>query len=300
MGFQNVKEWLNQQKTLAQESITRFKNKDFLEAVVAGCALVAAADGKISDQEKATMAGFIQRDEALKVFDMSEVIASFNKFIAHFEFNAMVGKAEAFKAVHKIKANAEAARLLIRVCCAIGMADGDFGESEKAAVREMCVELGLNPADFGLGTQAKSSSAQPPQDTVSQELVNRFKNKDFLEAVVAGCALVAASDGKIDKREKERLEHWLQVNDAIKVFDSTEVVAKFNKFATNFDFSLTIGHAEARKVVQKLKSDSEAARTLIRLCCEMGQVDDHFGENEKAVIRGLCVDLGLNSKEFGL
>jgi tellurite resistance protein TerB len=150
MGFASIKDWFNQQKTSAQESVTRFKNKDFLEASVAACALVAAADGTIKPSEKEAMAGFIQRNDMLKVFEMSKVIETFNKFADNFEFNAAIGKAEALRAVNKLKSNQEAGRLLIRVCCAIGMADGDFDDKEKVVVKEICAELGLPPSEFGL------------------------------------------------------------------------------------------------------------------------------------------------------
>jgi len=302
MGFQNIKDWLNQQKNSAQESITRFKNKDFLEAVVAGCALVAASDGKIDDSEKETMAGFIQRNDALKVFDMSQVIASFNKFTDNFAFNAMVGKAEALQAVHKIKHNGEASRLLIRVCCAIGMADGDFDAGEKAAVKEICLELGLSPSEFGLeeSTTPSSKPSARGQQTVKRQEVERFKNKEFLEAVVAACALVAAADGKIDAREKEVMERFLRTNEAVKAFDSQEVLAKFDKFVTNFAFSPVIGHAEARKAIQKLEVNKEPAQTLVKLCCDIGQADEQFSREEEDVVRGICVDLALNPHEFGL
>lgn len=150
MSFASIKDWLNKQTTSAKDSVTRFKNKDFMDAVVAGCALVAAADGSITEVEKQTMGQYIQRSEELKVFDMAEVIKRFNHFTANFEFNYMIGKGEALKAVGKIKKNEEASRLLVRVCAAIGMADGDFDAKEQAMVREICGELGLNPADFGL------------------------------------------------------------------------------------------------------------------------------------------------------
>jgi tellurite resistance protein TerB len=39
---------------------------------------------------------------------------------------------------------------MVRVCCAVGASDGNFDESEKAAVRNICAELGLNPKDFDL------------------------------------------------------------------------------------------------------------------------------------------------------
>lgn len=149
-GFAGIKGWLNEQKASVEEAVTRFKNKDFLEAVVAGCALVAASDGKIDASEKQKMAGYIERSAELKVFDMKDVIKAFNSYADSFEFDYTIGKAEAMKAVAKLKGKDEAARLLIRVCSAIGMTDGDFDDSEKVIVREMCQELGLTPSEFGL------------------------------------------------------------------------------------------------------------------------------------------------------
>ncbi len=81
---------------------------------------------------------------------MQEVIKSFNKFADNFEFDHTIGKGEALKAVGKLKSNEEGARLLVRVCCAIGLADGDFDDSEKAMIKDICVELGLNPSEFDL------------------------------------------------------------------------------------------------------------------------------------------------------
>ncbi len=146
----SVLDWLQQQTTNLGESVKRFKNKEFMEAVVAGCALVAAADGHIDASEKQKMAGFIHRSEELKVFDMSKVIQSFNKFAEGLEFDHIIGKGEALRVIGKIKKNEEAARLLIRVCCAIGAADGNFDDDEKATVREICKELNLDPGDFQL------------------------------------------------------------------------------------------------------------------------------------------------------
>jgi len=158
----SVKGWLNQQKSNMGEAVTRFKNKEFMNAVVAGCALVSAADGDINAAEKQKMVGYIQRTDELKVFDIPEVIAQFNKFADGFEFDALIGKAEALKAVAPLRKNIEAARLLIRVCCAIGMADGEFDQSEKNVIIEMCRELQLDPAEFNLGNTAAPAVASTP------------------------------------------------------------------------------------------------------------------------------------------
>ncbi len=146
----SILDWLKTQKTNLTDEVKRFKNRNFMEAAVAGCAMVAFADGIVKPEEKAKMAGFIQRNDALKIFDISEVIKSFDKYVKGFEFDMIIGKGEALKTVGKIKKNSDEARLLVRVCCAIGAADGDFDSSEKGVVREICNELGLIPSEFGL------------------------------------------------------------------------------------------------------------------------------------------------------
>ena len=121
-----------------------------MEAVVNGCVLVAAADGSIDSSEKQKMAGFIQRSNELKHFDIGEVIEVFQKAAAEYESDSVFGKASALEKIGKVKANADQGRLLVRVVCAIGAADGDFDPQEKQIVAEIARALGLNPADFDL------------------------------------------------------------------------------------------------------------------------------------------------------
>lgn len=146
--------WLKQNAEEARSKLTaeasKFKNRAFMEAVVNGCALVAAADGNIDATEKQKMAGFLERADELKHFEMRQVIEVFQKAAADFEFDHMIGKASALKAIGKIKSNEDQARLLVRVVCAIGAADGNFDAEEKAMVTDIARELGLNPDDFEL------------------------------------------------------------------------------------------------------------------------------------------------------
>lgn len=153
-------DWIKRQTTQVKDGVKRFKSQSFLEAVTAGCAMVAFADGIIKPEEKAKMAGFIQRNEALSVFDMNQVIQSFEKHVKNFEFDPHIGKATALQTISKIGKNPDEARMLVRVCCAIGAADGDFDPDEKAVVREICQELSLDPAQFELGPQSPPS---PPE-----------------------------------------------------------------------------------------------------------------------------------------
>ncbi len=170
----DVKGWTKTQAENLTDGAKKIKNKKFMDATVAGCALVAFANGAVKPEEKAKMAGFIQRNDALNVFDMSDVIATFEKYVQGFEFDIQIGKGEALKVISKMKKNSDEARLLVRVCCAVGTADGAFDEHEKRVVTEICQELGLNPGEFDLGTKGPEPTASPsPSPSPSPELRNK-------------------------------------------------------------------------------------------------------------------------------
>jgi tellurite resistance protein TerB len=146
--------WLKENTANARarlrDEVTKYKNRDFMEAVVAGCAIVAAADGTVSSAEKQKMIGYMRNSEELRVFDIEAVIKSFGSYVDKFEFDAEIGRGEALRAISRIRGKTGADRLLVRVCCAIGAADGTFDANEKAAVTLICLELGLDPKDFDL------------------------------------------------------------------------------------------------------------------------------------------------------
>lgn len=145
-----LKENVGTARARMTEEMTKYRNRDFMDAVVAGCAIVAAADGVVSPEEKRKMVGYIQASDELKVFETKDVIASFESAVAKFDFDVQIGRGEALRKIAKIKGKAGADRLLVRVCCAIGAADGDFDAHERAAVAQICTELGLSPSEFDL------------------------------------------------------------------------------------------------------------------------------------------------------
>lgn len=130
--------------------------------------------------------------------------------------------------------------------------------------------------------------------------VSKFRNREFMEACVAGCALVAAADGSIDSAEKQKMMKFIQQSDELKVFDTKDVISFFNKVAENFEFDNEIGKAEALKVIGKLRSKPDAARLMVRVCCAIGSADGNFDDKEKQIIQAMCRDLNIPSDDFGL
>ena len=150
MSFEN---FLSQLKTKANELKTealKFKNKDFLNAAMAGSALVAMADGGISSEEKQKMIKFIENNDALSIFTTSDVIKAFQDFVGQLEFDKEIGEAKAYQAIGKMKSNVEASRLLVRMIIAIASSDGLFDSDEKKVAIKIARELALDPSEFEL------------------------------------------------------------------------------------------------------------------------------------------------------
>ena len=130
--------------------VSRYKNRKFLEGTVAICVGVGMASDGVATEEKQKMLGFIKASPELKVFDTNEVIEIFNKLISSFDFDLDVGKGEVVKLVMRLKDNKDELQLALRVGIAVAKSDGDFDQAEQNYIRNLCVSVGLNPADFDL------------------------------------------------------------------------------------------------------------------------------------------------------
>ncbi|MCD7033575.1 TerB family tellurite resistance protein [Metabacillus sp. GX 13764] len=106
------------------------------------------ADGSISSVERQKVHEFIHTSQELRVFDTQKVLERFNFFLSGIERDWMIGRAEALKALGRIRTKPEVGRLVVRYSIAVGFADGNFDPSEQQTVSDICRELGLNPSEF--------------------------------------------------------------------------------------------------------------------------------------------------------
>ena len=150
MSFDNFLSRLKAKAGELKTEALKFKNKDFLNAAMAGSALVSMADGSVSTEEKQKMIKFIESSDALSIFPTSEVIKAFQDFVAQLEFDKDIGEAKAFQALGKMKSNVEAARLLVRMIIAVASADGNFDANERVVAAKIAKELGIAPSEFEL------------------------------------------------------------------------------------------------------------------------------------------------------
>ena len=151
MGFfDQLKTRMAGLQATATTEVAKFKSKDFAKASMAMCALIAAADGTITADERRKTAGFIGSNEALKVFETSELQDHFTFYASKLESDYEFGKVEAIATIGKLKKDPPAARAVIQVGIIVGGADGNFDKDEQQAVREACLAVGIAPSEFDL------------------------------------------------------------------------------------------------------------------------------------------------------
>ncbi len=129
---------------------SQFQSKEFANASMAMCALIAAADGSIDASERQKTAALIGSNDVLAVFPPDELRQKFDWYCDKLQKDFAFGKVEAVATIAKLKSKPDQARAVIQIGIIIGGADGTFDADERGAVRDACFAVGIAPAEFDL------------------------------------------------------------------------------------------------------------------------------------------------------
>lgn len=132
------------------DEVHRARNEHLMEGIVAGCALVAYADGWVTEEERIRMLGLIRGFQPIAAFGLDDVAETFALMTARFSSDQNAGELAALNAVAQLRGAGRYPALLVEACCAIAAADGGFDAEERLAAIRICETLGLDPAEFGL------------------------------------------------------------------------------------------------------------------------------------------------------
>ena len=128
----------------------------------------------------------------------------------------------------------------------------------------------------------------------------KFKNKDFLGAAMSGAALISMADGSVSSEEKQKMIKFIESNDALSIFTTSDVIKSFQDAVGQLEFDKDIGEAKAYQALGKMKNNKEAARLLVRMIIAVAASDGNFDEKEKVVARKIARELGVEPSEFEL
>lgn len=115
---------------------------------MAGCALVAAADGEISLSERTRLDDMLESIERLSLFDVHDAVDIFDRYAHILRTEPERGRRKALEAVAAMADEPDSADLLIRLCLAVRDVDGDRVPAEREGIADVCVRLGRDPAAY--------------------------------------------------------------------------------------------------------------------------------------------------------
>lgn len=128
-----------------RKELQRHRQRPFLEAVAAACALVATADGEVSFSERARLDAVVESLSELRLFDPHEVVDAFDEHVAVLAEDADAGHNRMLKTITSGTGDDGAADLLLRISVAMSLADGRDSADEHKVIDQICAALGLAP-----------------------------------------------------------------------------------------------------------------------------------------------------------
>lgn len=127
--------------------------------------------------------------------------------------------------------------------------------------------------------------------------IDRHDNQTFMEGMMASCAIVAISDGKISFSERVRLDNIIEVLDRINVFDPHEAIDLFNLYVERLNGPQ--GKLEKEKLLAMIsrifKTDHDKA-TLLKVCWAISEADGKYEKPEYQAVEEIAKSIKVSLK----
>ena len=133
-----------------------------------------------------------------------------------------------------------------------------------------------------------------------QTQMERHRNRPFLNAAMAACALAACVEGEVTFSQRIRVDQILETLERLRVFDPHEGVDLFNEYAEAILESPREGQERAHEVVRRFTSDPETAGLLVRICLAVAEAGGEKSLSQEIQAVMLCSLLGVEPEHVGL
>ncbi|MEM7222107.1 MAG: type I-F CRISPR-associated endoribonuclease Cas6/Csy4 [Pseudomonadota bacterium] len=125
--------------------VRHYRNKEFLKAVMAVCALAALADEEFKLSERYKIFQIFASQEALKELDFNKAVRILDDYVHALRTDGAGAKTVLYQKVARMADKPKRARTMMRVAYMIIVADDEVTESEIAEFKQLCHQLGLAP-----------------------------------------------------------------------------------------------------------------------------------------------------------
>lgn len=125
--------------------------------------------------------------------------------------------------------------------------------------------------------------------------VSKFSGRtDFLEAVCAGAALVAAADGSIEDSEVAAAIKAVKANKSLADgFDARAIETTMERMLDRAGGG-RVGRSGLRTEIQEIAKDREMAEAVVLTMLDVAEGDGEIDPKEQAVMESISKDLGVD------
>lgn len=124
------------------------RDKDFLKAAMAACALTILADGDSALSERFAIDDLLARMERLRLYDPHKAIAILDDFMDRLRNDEADSRHILLNKIERLAKQREAAELIPQIVTTIALADGKVSAHEFATLRHICALLQVDSTDY--------------------------------------------------------------------------------------------------------------------------------------------------------
>ena len=134
--------------SLFARDVSGIRDKDFLKAAMAACALTILADGNSALSERFAIDDLLARMERLQLYDPQKAIAILDDFVYRLRSDEAKSRHILLAKIERLAKEREAAELIPQIVTTVALADGKVSAHEFAMLRHICVLLQVDSADY--------------------------------------------------------------------------------------------------------------------------------------------------------
>ena len=128
--------------------------------------------------------------------------------------------------------------------------------------------------------------------------IDRYKNKDFLEAAMAASALVATADKKVTFSERMKIDQILETITKLRIYDPHVAVDLFNEFVDQIGADENHGRDNAIQRIKDISEEKGQAQIIVEICVAVSLADGALMPKEKDEINLVCEALGVTPPDI--
>jgi tellurite resistance protein len=130
--------------------IERSHQKEYVEVLMAGAALVALADRDHRLSELVTRDRVLARLAELQPVSTRDAVEMYDRHANALADDFETGRRQVIELLSDFEGAHDELVTLVRACLAIGHADSDFSSRERSAVELICKTVGVDPQELGV------------------------------------------------------------------------------------------------------------------------------------------------------